>query len=317
MANIKQARNKKSLIKKEHPTLKLMYKHRMLLSMLIPVILYFFIFKYGPMYGIIMAFKDYYPVKGLAASEWVGLKHFDTLFNGLYFMPVLKNTILISLYGMFWGFPAPIILAIILNEIRNKKFKKITQTISYLPHFLSWVIVAGVFIEFLSPSRGFVNFIITSLGFEPIYFVTEPAWFRTILVGTSVWKGIGWGSIIYLAAISGIDPQLYEVAEIDGASRLRKIWNITIPAIVPVIVIMLIFSSGKIIDDNFQQIYNFLNPRVLRVGDVIETYTYEQGLKNMQYSYATAVGLFKNVISFSMVLITNYIAKRTTEYALW
>lgn len=269
------------------------------------------------MYGIIMAFKDYYPTLGLSGSEWVGLKHFKTLFTGLYFLPVLKNTIIISIYKLIFGFPAPIILALILNEIKNQRFKKVTQTISYLPHFLSWVIVAGVFIEFLSPSRGLINYVIQALGFEPIYFVTETEWFRTILVGTGIWKGIGWSSIIYLAAISGVDPQLYEVAEIDGAGRLRKIWSITIPTIIPVIIIMLIFASGKIIDDNFQQIYNFLNPKVLSVGDVIETYTYEQGLKDMKYSYATAVGIFKNIISFSLVMFTNYIARKTTDYALW
>lgn len=285
--------------------------------MLLPILLYFIVFKYGPMYGIIISFKEFYPLKGIAGSEWVGLEHFKTMFTGLYFWPVFKNTIIISFYKLIWGFPAPIILALIINEIGNAKFKKVAQTVSYMPHFLSWVIVSGIVIEMLSPSRGPLNVLFTSLGLETIYFVADPKWFRAVLVGSGIWQGIGWGSIIYLAAISGIDPQLYEAASIDGATRFQRIRFITLPSLKPVVVIMLIFACGRIINDNFEQIYNLLNPNVYSVGDVISTYTYEQGLVNLQYSYSTAVGLFKNIISFSLVVLANSIAKRVSEYAIW
>ncbi|WP_105617401.1 ABC transporter permease [Vallitalea okinawensis] len=285
--------------------------------MLLPIILWYIIFRYGPMYGIVIAFQDFYPLKGISGSEWVGFKHFKTMFTGLYFLPVLRNTILISFYKLIFGFPAPIILALIFNEIRHKHFKKISQTISYLPHFLSWVIVSGLVIEMLSPSRGLVNYFIQLLGFDPIFFVADPKYFRSVLVGSGIWQGIGWGSIIYLAAISNIDPQLYEAAAIDGATRIQRIRFITLPSLAPVVTIMLIFACGKLIDDNFSQVYNLLNLKVMSVGDVISTYTYEQGLVQMQYSYSTAVGLFKNIVSFSMVFGANAIAKRVSEYGIW
>lgn len=291
------------------------YKH-LVLMFIIPVI-YFVIFKYGPMYGIVIAFQKYYPLKGVAGSEWVGFDNFLDLFRGYYFLRVFKNTLLISLYKLLWGFPAPILLAICINEVTNLRYKKIVQTISYLPHFLSWVVLAGIFLEFFSPSRGPINVLLQMLGIDPIFFFAEKSWFRTLLVSTGIWQGIGWGSIVYIAAISNIDPQLYEVAEIDGAGRLRKIWDITIPSIAPVIVIMFIFACGSLINDNFQQVYNFLNPKVLEVGDVISTYTYREGLEKMNYSYSTAVGLFKNIISFGLVMTANYIARKTSEYALW
>ncbi len=285
--------------------------------MLLPILIYFIIFKYGPMYGIIITFKEFYPLKGIMGSEWVGLEHFKTMFTGLYFWPVFRNTIIISFYKLIWGFPAPILLAIIINEIKAAKFKKVAQTVSYMPHFLSWVIVSGIVIEMLSPTRGPINYFLTLLGQEPIYFVADPNWFRTVLVASGIWQGVGWGSIIYLAAISGIDPQLYEAASIDGARRIQKITYITLPSLKPVVVIMLIFACGGIIKDNFEQIYNLLNLKVYSVGDVISTYTYEQGLVNLQYSYSTAVGLFKNIISFALVITANSIAKRVSEYAIW
>lgn len=285
--------------------------------MLVPIILFYIIFRYGPMYGIIIAFKDFYPLKGFMGSEWVGLKHFKTMFEGLYFLPVLKNTLIISTYKLIFGFPAPIILALIFNEIKSKPFKKVTQTISYLPHFLSWVVVSGLVVEMLSPSRGPINYIIESLGFEPIFFMGDAKYFRSILVASGIWRGIGWGSIIYLAAISNIDPQLYEAAQIDGATRLQRIRFITLPSLAPVVTIMLIFAVGGIIKDNFDQVYNLLNLQVMSVGDVISTYTYEQGLVQMQYSYSTAVSLFKNIVSFSMVFGANAVAKRISEYGIW
>lgn len=293
------------------------YKHHYLFLMLLPALIHFFVFRYMPIYGAQIAFKDFYPLKGIWESEWVGLDHFIAMFKGRYFLPVLRNTLLISTYKLLVGFPAPIILAIMLNEVRKMHFKKVIQTISYLPHFISWVVLAGIVIEFLSPSRGPINIILQSLGFKPIFFVAEEAWFRSVLVVSSVWKEIGWGSIIYLAAVTNIDPALYEVADIDGAGRLRKIWNVTIPGLMPVMIIMFIFAIGKIITDDFDQIYNLYNINVYSVGDVISTYTYREGLGHMNYSYSTAVGLFKNVISFSLVLSTNYIARRVNEHALF
>lgn len=284
---------------------------------LAPVILYYIVFRYLPMYGNLIAFQDFYPLKGMMGSEWVGLKHFKTMFTGLYFLPVLRNTLIISFYKLIFGFPAPIILALILNEVKSKSFKKVAQTISYLPHFLSWVVISGLVIEMLSPSRGPINHFIQLLGFEPIFFMGEAQYFRSILVGSGIWQGIGWGSIIYLAAISNVDPQLYEAAQIDGATRLQRIRYITLPSIAPVVTIMLIFAVGGIIKDNFGQIYNLLNLQVMSTGDVISTYTYDQGLVKMNYSYSSAVSLFKNIVSFSMVFIANKVSKSISEYGIW
>lgn len=292
-------------------------KNSLFFLMLLPAIIYFIVFHYLPMYGVTIAFKDYYILKGILGSKWVGFKHFEDLFSGLFFWPVFKNTLIISFYKLIFGFFAPILLAIMLNEVSHNKYKKTVQSITYLPHFMSWVVLSGLLIEILSPSRGPVNIILQGIGLDPIFFMAEKSWFRSILVGSSIWKEAGWSSIIYLAAISGIDPQMYEVAELDGASRIRKIWNITIPSIMPVIIIMFIFATGKIIQDDFEQVYNLLNPAVMEVGDVISTYTYREGLERMNYSYAAAVGLFKNVISFTLVMGTNYIARRTSDYALW
>ena len=292
-------------------------KNRYLFYMLIPVLAFYIIFHYGPMYGIVIAFKDFYPLRGILGSPWVGLKHFHEVFSGLFFWDVFRNTIIISSYKLIFGFPAPIILALLINEVRHMGFKKTIQTVTYLPHFISWVVLAGIFIEFLSPSRGPINVILQSMGQKPVYFLGDPRLFRGVIVSTSIWKEIGWGTIIYLAAMSGVDPELYDVAELDGAGRFQKMWNITLPSILPVIVIMLIFSAGSIINDDFDQIFNLLNNSVMQVGDVISTYVYREGLTKMNYSYATAVGLFKNIISFALVLLTNSIARKTSEYSIW
>ncbi len=291
--------------------------HKEYYLMLIPGLLFFLVFSYGPMYGLVIAFQDYYPLKGIAESEFVGLKHFEALFTNPFFGDVLANTIIISIYKLLVCFPAPIILCLALNEIGNLKFKKIVQSISYLPHFISWVIVSGVIMEFLSPSRGFINVIITSLGGESIFFIADPKYFRSVLVLSDMWKTVGWGSIVYLAAVTGIDPSLYEAASIDGAGRVRKILSITLPALIPIITVMCIMESGKILNDSFQQVYNLLTPTTMGVGDVISTFVYRMGIEKMQFSFSTAVGLFKNIISFALVMLTNYIARKTSDYALW
>ena len=278
--------------------------------MLIPGILFFLVFCYGPMYGLVIAFQDYYPLKGVTGSKMVGLKHFRALFTDPFFLSVLKNTIVIC-------FPAPILLCLALNEISNYRFKKIAQSVSYLPHFVSWVVVSGIIIEFLSPSRGPINILLQNLGMEPIFFVAEPKYFRGVLVLSDLWKSVGWGSIVYLAAVTSVDPTLYEAAEMDGAGRIKKIIHVTIPALAPIITVMFIMESGKILNDSFEQVYNFLTPSTYAVGDVISTFVYRMGIQKMQYSFTTAVDLFKNIISFMLVVMTNYIARKTNDYALW
>lgn len=293
------------------------WKYRHLTILLIPCIAYFAIFHYVPVYGLQIAFKDYNFFDGIWGSAWVGLEHFRHLFELASFWQVFRNTVVISLYKFIFGFPAPIIFALLLNELRLLFFKRIVQTISYFPHFVSWVILGGIFVQFLSPSIGPINIVLKSLGMEPIYFLADPKWFRSVLVVTDVWKGLGWGTIIYLAALSGINPELYEVATVDGANRFQRVLHITLPSMIPVITIMMILTIGQLINDDFDQVFNLYNPAVYSVGDVLSTYTYRHGLVDLQYSFATAVGLFKNVISLVLVLSANWIAKRFNEYALW
>ena len=285
--------------------------------MLIPGILFFLVFCYGPMYGMVIAFQDYYPMKGISGSAFVGLKHFRALLTNPFFGSVFKNTLIISFYKLLICFPAPIILCLVLNEIRCEGYKKVVQSLSYLPHFVSWVVVSGIFIEFLSPSRGPINILLKNMGLEPIFFIADPKYFRGVLVCSDLWKSVGWGSIVYLAAVTGVDPALYEAAQIDGAGRFKRIIHITIPALVPIFTVMFIMESGKVLNDSFQQVYNFLTPTTYGVGDVISTFVYRMGIQNMQYSFTTAVDLFKNVISFALVMLTNFIARKTSDYALW
>jgi putative aldouronate transport system permease protein len=293
------------------------WKHRYLVSLFIPAVLFYAVFCYAPLYGIQIAFKNFIFRQGITKSPWVGLENFKILFSMGSFKEVFRNTIIISSLKLIFGFPAPIILALLLNEIRAARFKKFVQTISYLPHFVSWVILGGLFVQFLSPSTGPVNIVLQSLGLKPVYFLADKFWFRPTLVITSIWKGVGWGTIIYLASISGIDPELYEAAEIDGAGRFRKMINITVPSLIPVITIMLIFSAGGIVKDDFDQIFNLYNPAVYSVGDVLSTYTYRVGLVDMRYSFSTAVGLFTNVISFVLIFLTNMVTKKINDYGLW
>ena len=260
---------------------------------------------------------DYKFNLGIIRSPWVGFEHFQYLFSLRSFKEIFRNTILISTYKLLFGFPAPIILAILLNELRIIPYKKAVQTISYLPHFLSWVILGAIFTQLLSPSTGAVNILLTKLGFEPIFFLGDKSWFRSVLVFTSVWKGVGWGSIIYLASIAGINPEIYEAAIVDGAGRMRRIWHVTLPGLTPVITILLIFAIGRLTLDDFDQIFNLYNPSVYSVGDVISTYTYRKGLIELQYSFSAAVGLFQNVISLVLIVIVNWVTKRFNEYGIW
>jgi putative aldouronate transport system permease protein len=315
--NLNKAQRSNGLLAAVMSTGRQYRKHWLLAVMLIPAIAYYVIFRYIPLYGVSIAFKDYRFDLGIMKSPWIGFQQFGELFSVTSFKEVLRNTIQISLIKLITGFPAPIIFAILLNEMRQVRYKKMVQTVSYLPHFLSWVILGGIFYQFFSPSDGPVNILLKQFGIRPIFFMADVRWFRTILISTSIWKDFGWSSIIYLAALSSISPDQYEAAQIDGANRMRQILHITLPGLTPVITIMLIFAVGKLITDDFDQVFNLYNPAVYRVGDVLSTYTYRVGLVQMRYSFATAVGLFRNVIAFVLVLSANAITKRINEYGLW
>lgn len=304
-------------VKKTFTRLREIKKHKILLIMLIPGLLYYLLFHYKSMYGLVIAFKDYRILDGIMASPWAGTKWFEMVFSSAEFWRAFKNTLILSFYKLVFNFPAPIILALMLNEVRNTKFKKTVQTMTYLPHFLSWVVLAGIVSNFLSPSVGPINMIIRALGGEPVFFLGTKSTFRPVLVISGIWKEVGWNTIIYLAALTSVDNQLYEAAALDGAGRIRQTISITLPSIVNVIVIMLILQMGKIINDDFDQIYNLYNSNVYSVADVISTYVYRMGLENAMYSFSTAIGLFKNVISFILVLVTNSVTKRIGDYGLW
>lgn len=285
--------------------------------LILPAFLYFLIFKYFPMYGIQIAFKDFTPAEGIFNSAWIGFEHFTRFFESYYFWDLIKNTLGISVYELIVGFPLPIILALALNEAKDGLYKKSVQTITYAPHFISVVVLAGMFIAFLSPSTGIVNHIIEFFGFEPIAFMEDPKWFKTVFVSSGVWQNTGWGTIIYLAALSGVDPQLHEAAVVDGASRWQRIWYINIPTIVPTMVILLIMNVGQIMAMGFEKILLFQNNLNMESSNVIATFVYEAGLLDGQYSFATAVGLFNAVINFILLVVVNYFARKTSETSLW
>lgn len=287
--------------------------------MVVPAILLIFLFSYVPMYGVLMAFQDYDIFRGFFQSSWAGTKHFEAFFNAPEFGEVMRNTVVISLLRLFIGFPAPILLALLLNEVRNRLFKRTIQTVTYLPHFLSWVIVGGFVMSMLSTDNGSVNMLLMKLQLtsEPINFLSLPEYFWAILIGTGIWKEIGFASIIYLAAIAGVDPNLYEAASIDGANRYKQMFLITLPSILPVIIIFLILAIGNILSAGFEDILILGSNPVLRdVSDVIDTYVYRVGILNSRYSYATAVGLFKAVINIGLLTLANAFARRY-GHSLW
>lgn len=292
-------------------------RHKYLYALLLPLMAWYAIFAYGPLYGIQLAFKDFQIMKGITGSPWVGFEHFHYLFTASPdFLKILGNTIVISVYHIVFGFPAPILLALLLNEIRLRTFKRVTQTISYLPHFLSWVILAGILTTMLSPNSGIVNELLGWFGVGPIFFLGDPDYFRFTLVASGIWKEIGWGTIIYLAALAAVDPHLYEAAVMDGANRWKQTLHITLPQLLPAITILLILRMGNVLDAGFDQILNLYNPAVYSVADTIDTYVYRAGLLQMQFSLTTAVGLFKNIVALLLVLSTNYLVKKAGQEGL-
>lgn len=292
-------------------------KRRYLYLMCIPGLVYLILFRYVPMYGVIMAFQDFSFKKGIMGSPFNNFKHFITLFGSDRFYSVLTNSLMLSLIRLFFSFPIPIILALLLNEINARWFKRTSQTLMYLPHFLSWVVLAGIITNFLSMKDGFINDLIVALGGEKINFLGSAEWFRTVIVSTNIWKVAGWGTVIYLATLAGISPEYYEAATVDGANRFQRIWHITIPGISNTIIILLVLQIGGLMNNGFEQIYLFQNDLNLSVSDVFETYTYKIGISGGQYSYSTAVGLFKNVVGMVLILISNTIAKRLGKATLY
>jgi len=286
------------------------------LMLLLPIVWYL-IFHYGPMYGLQIAFKNFNPAKGIIGSSWVGFDHILRFFDSFYFWRLLWNTLSINLFSLLIAFPISILLALIVNEIRSKTFSKILQNITFIPHFISVVVIVGILNVFLSPTTGPINSLIEALGGSPIRFLEEAGWFKTIFIGSNIWQNMGWQSIIYIAALSGVNPQLYEAAKIDGASRLRRVWHISLPGIVPVIVIMLILDIGHFMDIGFEKILLMQNNLNIESSDVISTFVYTTGILKGEYSYTAAIGLFNSVINLILLLLVNRFARKVSETSLW
>lgn len=292
------------------------WRYRWIYLLILPTVAYFVIFAYVPMIGLQIAFKDFKVFAGMWESPWVGFEHFRTIFSSPKFPELIRNTLLISTYRIVFGFPVPIIFALLLNEVRKVWFKRGVQTITYFPHFLSWVIFAGITVNILGPT-GIVNTVLVDAGGDRVNFLTNPDTFRSVLVFTGVMKEFGWGAIIYLAALSGIDSNLYEAARVDGARKLRQIWHITLPGLRPVMAVLLVLSLGNLLDAGFDQVFQLYNGAVLEVADIIDTYVYRVGLLDAQFEIATAVGLFKGVIGMIMIVSANMVLRKLGQRSIW
>lgn len=292
-------------------------RNRWLYMMVLPGLLYFLVFKYWPMYGIFIAFQDFQPFLGFWDSPFVGFKHFERLFSDSNFMLLFRNTLILATYNILFFFPLPIIIALMLNELRQEFTKRIVQTLVYIPHFMSWVVVVGIAYMFLTTEGGIMNELLVRFGGEKINFLVSNEWFRTIITAEVMWKETGWGTIIFLAALSGVDPQLYEAARMDGANRVRQLWHITLPAIRSTIIILLILRLGHFLDTGFEQIFLMLNAMNREVGEVFDTYVYSVGISQGQYSFSTAVGVFKSIVGLILVVVANRLAKRFGEEGIY
>lgn len=286
--------------------------------LLLPAVLLLFVFNYVPIYGVIIAFKDYSPYKGVLASPWVGLKYFQYFLGDPTFWQVMRNTIVINVYNLIWGFPAPIIFALLLNEVTRVWWKKTIQTVSYLPYFISWVVAAGLVTSLLSPTTGLVNQILSSVfHIQPIYFLTKKEYFRSIVIMADIWKGLGMSAVYYIASITSIDQEQYEAARIDGAGRWKQTWYITLPGIANIIAVLLILNIGSMVTIGFENIFLLYNPVVYDVADVISTYTYRLGIEGAQFSLTTAIGLTQSVVNFALVYSANKISRKVAGWSLW
>ncbi|MCU6792728.1 MULTISPECIES: sugar ABC transporter permease [Paenibacillus] len=297
--------------------LKELKRDRWLYLMLLPGVLYFLVFKYIPMWGLVIAFQNYMPFLGIMKSEWVGFAHFQYLFASPDFWMLMRNTVILAVYNIFFFFPLPIIVALMLNEIRHEFYKRVVVSLIYVPHFLSWVIVVSFFYSFFSIKDGIINEMIQSLGFEKIHFLDSAEWFRSMVTLEVIWKETGWGTIIFMAALAGVNPQLYEAARMDGANRWRQLYHITLPSIRSTIIILLILRLGSFLDNGFEQIFLMLNALNREVGEVFDTYVYLVGIQGGQFSFSTAVGMFKAVVGLVLVLITNRLAKKFGEEGIY
>lgn len=278
--------------------------------MLAPGLLYFIVYKYIPMWGVLISFQDYQPFKGFTGSKWVGFEHYKTFFGDEAFWMLFRNTFILALYNIIFFFPAPIIIALMLNEVRKEMFKRLVQTLIYIPHFVSWVVVVGISFLFFSSPGGIFNTVLESRGMEPINFLLSKDWFRTMITSQVLWKETGWGTIIFLAALAGVDPGLYEAARIDGAGRWRQLWHITLPAIKSTIIILLILRLGNFLDTGFEQIFLMVNAMNREVGEVFDTYVYYTGISQGKFSYSTTVGVFKSAVGLLLVVGANWLAKK-------
>lgn len=292
------------------------FQQRRLIMMAVPALIAILLFNYLPMYGVMIAFKTYKPAFGIWGSKWVGLKHFRMFFESVYAWRIIRNTLFISLYSFLFSFPAPIILALLLNEIKCSPVKRVMQTISYLPHFISTVIMVGL-VKNMVALDGPINRTIEMFGGKPITFLSRPEWFRTINVVSDIWQGVGWGSIIYMAALAGVPMEQYEAAIIDGANRWQQTWNVTIPSILPTVVVLMILNIQGLLGSNTSKIMLLYNQSVYETADVIGTYVYREGIEGMRYGYSAAVDLFTSVISIILVVFANTVSKKVTEYSLW
>lgn len=293
------------------------WKSRYLFLLMLPTLIWYVVFLYGPMYGLQIAFKDFVPSLGISGSKWVGFKHFISFFKSEYFVRVISNTLGISLYSIIVGFPVPIILALLMNEVGNKYFQKSVQTIAYLPHFISAVVVVSIINALLSPTSGLLNQVIVFFGGDPIHFMAEPKYFKTVFVLSDIWQSAGYNSIVYLAALTSIDPSMYEAATVDGASKWDKLIRITLPSLLPTIMIMLILRMGAVFSVGYEKIMLMYNEATYETADVISTYLYRRAFKSGDYSFSAAVGLFNSIVNFTVIQIFNKISAKISEVSLW
>ncbi|OXL87543.1 sugar ABC transporter permease [Paenibacillus sp. SSG-1] len=284
--------------------------------LLLPTLLYFAIFEYGPIYGLQIAFKNFLPFKGILDSPWVGFDNFQRFIENYKFWEILLNTITISIYELVL-FPIPIILALLINQLTSRKFKRIVQTVTYAPHFISTVVIVGMLYLFTNPRNGIINQLLEGLGFHSIYFMAKAEWFTSIFVWSGVWQNAGWGTIIYLAALTSINPELHESAVVDGASKIKRIWHIDLPGIMQTVIVLLILSIGNFMSVGFEKVYLMQNPLNISTAEIIQTYVYKSGLLNAQYSYSAAIGMFNSVINCILLVSVNFIAKRFSQTSLW